>query len=431
MFKTVLTVIVLALISVVWVLPYFGITLPIDIDLSFLEALENPFFLVPALLGLTLIWWIYKSIKVIPPTEMAIWIFLGEAKSVLDSGLVFVPYLGSQSSLAIYPKKMYKFDYESMEVITKAGPVDGRVYHSQVLKIDATVYLNFPRDHNTEVDDTHPLIKILRTGVPTKDEDLKKWTSDAIASAVRSAMSKMTWKEAIEDKSVLQENIESILKGDDKKTEEGLDASDQTPKGSDNNCPAKKAGEDDDESAEPLRKAGFRSKGIKLVVKDIKLPEQISSIMPKPDVQIVELESVTNEASIQAIKVSRSIIEAMAQSRGISVEEMQGLVGQDVKMQEEFTIFFKDMFFRSLANEKENLRDYRISVDGMGEIGKMISGIPALFSMMGTNKDSSSNSKTIGDNKGKGERRTMPKENTRKNQDNESSLGENGEFSEK
>lgn len=276
-------------------------------------------------LGIVL--WLVLSIKIVGPAEMAVLVLFGKPVKFCDSGFQFVPFLpGLQVYLARYPKKMYNLNYPAREVITKAGeypPRSGVFYGAQVIKVDSTAYLNFPREQGSEK--THPLIKILRAQVPTDDKELLNWTEEAVVGAIRVAFGQMTWREAVENIKKVNAIAEEVFKRKDG----------------------------------ALIKAGFRDPGIRLVVSEIKLPEKLEAALPKPDQARLEEDAARHVAKRQAIEWVRVILEAMAISRGKKTEDIEREIDASEDLQREFLDYAKDLNIRLEEAERGAFLDIR------------------------------------------------------------------------
>ena len=296
---------------------------------------------VVSLVGL----WFILSLKIVGPDEMAVKVIFGEPKSFCESGFRFVPFLPRfKCYLKRYPKKMYNFAYQKHMVVTQAGKHKDVIYGSQVLGVDSVAYLNFPREKE-EGDETHPLIKILRAGIPTDDERLKDWTEEVVVGALRVAFGKMAWGEAIE-------NIERI-------TQEAM-----------------RVFTDVDGA---LLKAGFRPKGIKLVVEEIKLSEELEKALMEPERARLHVDAASNTAKAQAIERIGTILHSMAQARGISLEDLQAEIKNKPALQNELRKYMQDLHVRLEEAETGALFDFRTNAGGLeGSLANLI----ALFRRM-------------------------------------------------
>ncbi|MDI6603513.1 MAG: SPFH domain-containing protein, partial [Patescibacteria group bacterium] len=279
--------------------------------------------------------WILMSIKIIGPKEMAVFVLLGQPIEFRDSGPHFVPWLFAW--LVRYPKKMFKFDYPKRKVITKEGwykPKDDpqakeKYYGSQELEVDSSAYTNFPRERGIDPDkreaymkeqglttneqfeeawkrmtdkdrkklleDTHPLIKILRSGIPIDEKELEKWTEDAVVGALRVGFGQMTWKEGVENISKVNEETEKVFKRKDG----------------------------------ALIKGGFREPGIRLVITEIHLPSKIKQALPEVDRRRLEAEAAPFEAEQIGEEIGGAVIKTFCQLTGMSKDEMQRALKED------------------------------------------------------------------------------------------------------
>jgi len=304
--------------------------------------------------------WLTLSIKIVGPDEMAVRLIFGRPDKAwflvpagfVDSGFCFVLRLPG-CRLVRYPKKMYNFDYRAREVVTQAGEYKGKYYSSQVLKVDSVAYMNFPREKRKRsdgetVDDgiTHPLIKILRAGVPIEEEKLKDWTEEAVVGAIRVAFGKMTWKQAVEDMKAINEEAEKIFTAENS----------------------------------ALIRAGFSKKGIRLVIAEIKLPPELEKALPQPDTARLAAEAAEYVAERVAIETIGAIIEMMARSRGKSKEEIQELIASGRYERREFLELSKDLIKRRMAIDGKSFVDIR--VEGANGIEKSLLNLIAAWKRM-------------------------------------------------
>lgn len=243
--------------------------------------------------------WVLLSIKIVGPAEMAVFVLLGDPIGFRDSGVRFVPFLFAH--LVRYPKKMYNFNYRAREVVTKAAVYEGVSYGAQVLKVDAVVYLNFPKEFRTEeggepvTDQTHPLIEILRAGVPIPDKELEAWTEEAVVGALRVAFGRMTWRQAVEDIEAITREAEDVFRA---------------PDGA-------------------LIRAGFPKKGIRLVVAEIHLPPELQNALPHVDRQRLEAEAAPFEARQRAEETAGAVIEAFHSITGMERTAIETALRED------------------------------------------------------------------------------------------------------
>lgn len=329
------------------------------------------------------IWWFIASWQVVGPTEMAVPIIFGEPREPIDSGTYFYPWadlsfvgIGNLCYLEIYPKKKFQLPYEKVEVLTKAGLYDGEYYGVLNVKVDSALYLSFPRagerdptlDFEREGEDgpfrmdakgnkiprTHPLVKILRSNVPKKEEDLKDFSEEAVLSALRHAASQVTWKKFTEDRQFVSNEVTNSFK----------------------------------QAKGPLVEAGFRPVGISAVILDIKLPPEIEDALPDVDRARLEAKAAEDVAKKVSTEINSPILGALAGSRGKNVEEIKKLLKDDVTdpnnikkadegLQKEFLELAKDMLIRRQAIEGNALFDIR--APGAGGLDKLAFALLAML----------------------------------------------------
>lgn len=255
-----------------------------------------------AVLALVAIW-LYRSLtNFVDANEMGVRVLFGKEDPdvcVPGGGHIFVPLLPAvfKCSLEIYPMGMFDLDYDPINVMSKTGKYDGKDYKAVEIAVESRAYLNFPREREMLVREdnpdvpacflkdlspaelrqlramrrvkhggvwlilerTHPLIKLLRAGVPipriTSDmtieersaemEKLQDWSEEGMTNSVRSAAAQMTWKQANEDPVAFRTLVE--------KSYLAVDGA--------------------------LIQAGFRPSGIKLAIKFVDPPQQLKDAL--------------------------------------------------------------------------------------------------------------------------------------------------------
>lgn len=291
--------------------------------------------------------WLALSIKIIGPAEMAVKVYFGTPVAVCDSGFCFVPFTFGLIYLRRYPKKIYNLKYEKIEVITIAGEYpenSGNLYGALKVEVDAAAYLNFPR-FNTEIGigETHPLIKILRAGVPTKDEELKDWTQEAVENALRLAYGQITWRQATMDIKAINKIAAEIFV----------------------------------DSNGVLISAGFRQPGIELVVTRIHLPREVEIALTKPEITRLKAEASKKNAEAQAIDRVETILYTMARSRGVSVDKIRDQIKENPELQRELLDYAKKI--HSQLEKADRGAFFEFSAPGKSGIEKGVLDALALF----------------------------------------------------
>ncbi len=274
---------------------------------------------------------IVKSIKVIGPKEMAVSVRIGKPIGFLDSGINFVLVL--IYSLAIFPKKLFNFDYLAKEIITKADVYKGVKYGVQVITVDSVAYIRLPRNKR--------LIKILESNIPIDDEGLKIWTEDIILSAIRVVLGQKTWKECTENVKKLNTEVEKVLR---------------KPDGA-------------------FLKAGFNEDDVSLVIKEIKLSKDLANALLAPERERLMKDAADFEAQSQARKWVGMIFHTMALSEGRPIEEIQERVRGDENLQKKIL----DYAFSINSDLEMADRDAIFKFVKDGKDGGGISGNIALF----------------------------------------------------
>jgi len=336
----------------------FGIWL-----LWLLIAYRNLFNLFVGLPSLLVGLWILLSIKIIGPTEMAVYIWLGEAIGFRDSGACFVHFLFAR--LVKFPKKMFTFTYENREVITKPGDfvyvpeeekkaaAEKEYYGRQTVKVDFEVYLNLPREKKRlkeevmtmeelreelkkrqekdrkitieglkkEEEETHPLIKILRADIPLDEEGLKNWVGGVVIAAARIALSKITWGEGLVSLKELTREIEGILM----------------------------------DPTSPFIKVGFSKEGFRLVITKLDPPTAVKESFAGVDIRKYEARA----ARFEAERTTGKMIGMEAGFRGKKPEEIQAEIDQQPERWKELQEFSKDFIIREMGANKGAYLDIR------------------------------------------------------------------------
>lgn len=333
--------------------------------------------------GLTVVW-ILLSIKVVDQNEMAVRVIFGKWVKFWDSGLYFLPWFFGLTYLKRYPKGMYQLNYKEHTVVSKAGtyPANGIEYGSQVLRVDSGVYLSFPREPDllidragkpfgfwsdyrkttglpeagffrltkpdgtaveVKIEETHPLIKIFRAGVPIERNALQDWTEEAVVAAVRVVLGNMTWKEAMEDREKVNKSVMEIFTKVDG----------------------------------ALIKAGFRPLDISLVIHEIKPPDELAAAFIEPDKARLKRDAMEREAEMQAIDRIKTVLYTMALSRGVTVEEIQAEIKKSPELQKEFQHYAQDL--HADLEKADRGAYFKFDSPGAEGIDKGLQNLVALF----------------------------------------------------
>ncbi len=323
------------------------------------------------ILAVVLLWtlpllWVLLSIKIIGPAEMAVKVYFGVPFSVCDSGIRFVPWFFGLTYVVRYPKRIYNFEYEKHEVVTKAGwyspkagatkddPEEPLVYYgAEPIEVESVVYLNFPRERDLLIDatgqavgflqdkekteatgeerkravdklytvdkdgakvearleETHPLIKILRAGVPIEFDALRDWIEEAVESALRVALGKITWKQAQVDMACVVKEVNEIF--------------------------AKTDG--------ALIKAGFRPQGIKLSIEQINYSDDLLKSFAQVDKARLFKDAAGYDAEAQAIDRVETILYVMARTQGVDITVVKEKIKGDTALQAEILEYAKGL----------------------------------------------------------------------------------------
>ena len=196
--------------------------------------------------------WVLFSVRIIGPDEMAVLVLFGKPVAFRDSGTYFVPLFLRGCGLRRYSKKVFNFSYPGRPMVSMAGEYKGISYGALVLYVGAVAYISFPEGDG--------LTKILQKKVPTGEKELRDWIGEAVVSALREALGRFTWKEAMENMADVRRTAEIILRHQD---------------GS-------------------LRRVGFLNDDIQLVIVGIDFPREIEEILPLIDQTRIEVEAAGN-----------------------------------------------------------------------------------------------------------------------------------------
>jgi len=294
----------------------------------------------------------FKSIKIIKPDEMAVFVWLGEAVGFRDSGPCFIwwPF----GELKIYSRKAFAIDFEREKVMCSAGEYREKSYGAQEVLVNAAVYLNFPselrkKSNGEPIDDeTHPLIKIYRNGIPTDEEGLKNWVKNAMLGAIRAGLGKMTWQEAVENLKKVEENIMEIILAPD-------------------------------EPHHPLIAVGFAKKGIKLAISEILLPDDLRKKLQQYDMQRIEAEAADFEAKQRAKETIGAIIRMLSEAYGLEAKEIQDRILASDQLRNQFLKLIQDLIKRQMSLNGKALTDIRIEGNGSGGDLSNLSSVLASF----------------------------------------------------
>jgi hypothetical protein len=320
--------------------------------------------------------WVGFSIKVVGPSEMAIYVFFGRPAYFVNSGIVFAPLL-PRSGLRRYPKTLFNLDYPAQKIITRAGTYKSQIvgqrgrekakeYGKQLIEIDAVVYMRFPqifketlaeglKKDNASLDqrDVDPekicigLKKIIEQDIPKDKESLKEWTRDTVAAALRSVFGEVTWVEATENLKDLREKLKNRFS--DKKN--------------------------------ALTEAGFAPVDLDIEIQEIRLDKRLEKLLQEPDQRRLEAEAAVFTARRQAAEQVGSVVEAFALARGKSVKAIQKELNDDVEQRKEFLSYIKNINLRLEEADRNALIDIRVG-DGNGDdrgdfLGSIVKAIAA------------------------------------------------------
>ena len=318
------------------------------------------------------VYWLYRSFtNIVDAREMGVRMIWGKEDSepyMPGSGALFVPWLPAafKCYLKRYPMDMFDLDYELIKAMSRAGTYPlpgGKDYKSVEVSVESRAYLNFPRERelliredNPDVqvcflqdlsepelsslratgrvnyngswlilERTHPLIKILRAGVPTTKPELADRTEEGVTSSVRNAAAAMVWKEANERPDAFQKRVEA-----DYLSVDGA-----------------------------LIQMGFRPSGMKLAIKLVDPPQVVKDAGAQAEAAPDLANARAMEARVLAVAMSNEIADRVARS-GAPPTKTTAQVEQEMRDSGEYDSLKKE--FMETFKVKEAV-DFNVSED--------------------------------------------------------------------
>lgn len=392
----------------------------------FIEFLKSTGVVLAILSPVLLVAWVIKSLKRIPPTHMAIMVIFERAWKFCDSGIHFVPWFFGWNYLIMFPKRVVDLDQREIKVMSATGeypPGSGNCYNSVEETILGAVYLNFPRQREMLVDaqtgacvcflkdlnlqqlaeiDTHgftvynnvqvaleqehPLVEVVRAGVPIDKSGLQSWSEKAVNSAVRAVAARKTWRESNENIKDFNREVEEIFRGD----ADGI-----------------------------LIASGFRPSGIRLAIQAVEPPQGVKDAYSGREAAGSVAEKDSEESAGRVLRM-------VARASGMTVEDLEadlkqspqkrGKSAADGGYREAFA-YAEDQTKRDRAGE--GLEDIRVgNVDGT----PLEPAIGAIAAMFGLGKREGSRRKKNGGKGGGSSTKKGGKKKNPKDMDDDESL---------
>ena len=282
--------------------------------------------------------WVKKTVIIVDGNEMGVLIIVGTPVSFVDSGFHFVPWFWG-NKIKKYPKKKYNLDYPKRAIITKKGtwPTRGKdktEYGKQVIKLDSTAYINFPRNER--------LIDIYKNHIPADEEGLKNWTEETVVSSLRVAFGSRTWGEATEKFETAKDQADNNFR---------------KPNGT-------------------MIQAGFEESGIELAVEEIFLPPEIERKLTILDESRLAKEASVYYADEEAEKTVGSVMEMMKKETGMTRKQIEKELKENpeqfIKDHEDLWQKSWDLLHRNMAIKGGSFVDIRVDGANLGEIEKGI-----------------------------------------------------------
>lgn len=289
-------------------------------------------FLITIALLMLLVLWVILSLKIAGPDEMAVEVAFGRPRRFHDSGLVFVPFLFDLWYLQKFPKKIFQLSFKKIEVVTMAGRYKDVQYGAQIPRVDSSVYINFPRKGDPK---DHPLMKILQAKVPIEEAELQNWTEEVCISALRDGFGNMTWKEATENRRMINEKVADAFNSPD-----GI-----------------------------LWRVGFLKEDVKIVVEDIDLPSQIKAALTEVDTARIGADAAKKVAEKEVAESIGAVLEMMVQISPSSktIDQIKAEIQGSDQLREKFLETTIDFLKNRMAIKGKQY--FRLDVPGVkGEL---------------------------------------------------------------
>jgi len=295
--------------------------------------------------------WMARSIRVVGPDERAVKVIFGEPVAVYDSGRYFdIRFPLPTCYLVRFPKKLYNLAFPTREVISREGKYGDREYGAQVLRVKLVMYLRFPRGNN--------LIEALRARVSTEERALMDFFEEISVGSLRVVLGNMTWREAIEKREEIRQQTEEEIK-----------------------------------NSEMFQKTGFSADDMSLVIQEIELPGELEGMLPKIDIERIEAEAAQFEAQQVSMETIGTIVQMMAESRGLTQEEIQEKINKNTRMQREFLDLAKDLIIRQMGSKRGAYVDIR--VEGAEGLERTILNALAVWQKIPKGRGGDSDSKKV------------------------------------
>ncbi len=145
-------------------------------------------------------------IRIVREDERAIKVFLGRPGKTVSSGLCLI--LWPLQKLIIYSTKQQELEIPKRSVITRTGDYgEGKEKHTHGaarITIEAVIYFFWPDDLKQAV---------AKGPNPTSKEKMVDFFEEATADALRVAAGKMTWRECVENRKKMADEVRAILIG--------------------------------------------------------------------------------------------------------------------------------------------------------------------------------------------------------------------------
>jgi len=313
-------------------------------------AVGKQFMFAGILVVLSVIAWlifkkIYNSVK---PDEQAIATQFNEPIGRAESGAVW----GRLWGFELVRRPTARFDITFNEVKVLAKDKDGNYIE---IGLEPTAYVMLPRTATK-------LWEVIQSKVPFTKEELKDYISEAIEGAILGALGgssdsdtgtvtiEKTWEEVYHNKSLVATEAQKLFVTNN-----------------------------------PLSRSGFEEKDFGLGIAKVILPEELRKSLTEPITSKLAAVAAKNRAVTEAFDKFGPILSTLAQSMGLSLEEMQEKF-KSVFRDEDLAGFLKDfMTYTQEYNLKTDLAEKKgffgleiKGLEGAGSLEQLVAMIVTL-----------------------------------------------------
>jgi hypothetical protein len=250
------------------------------------------------LAGALFVW----GVKQVPADRRVVCVLLGISRKEMSSGpCSTIPFA---EKLVSYTLKQQEITLRVENIVTAEGVVNKRKFAAAKIALDVSLFFHWG--------DLVPAVKYGPD--PNNPKAIKDHFAEPIADAVKSICAGHTWLKILSDQSVIQQSIAAALVSDPE---------------------------------DPFRRAGIRATDIKVTFPGVHIPEELSSELSKPEIELRKQETAKiraatsantirvegkaqNEVKREAGKVeaeNRADLYNVAKEAGIEFAMLEALVG--------------------------------------------------------------------------------------------------------